>query len=182
LAGVGLAQIDPNPDGIGFYFDQAATTFARNTSEPFELVTGYLCATRTTEPSGIVGWRATFELPDGIVTPDVKLPYRANMSWTDGCVVVTGIDPPLPPDPVVVLMKIDFTVPAVGQPVCFYIDGCPGNPLFEHNPTYQAAVGAGGERPLRQLFGSHTQPIGIINDCGQPVELQTWGAVKALYD
>ena len=47
------AQIDPDPDGIGIYFDEAATQVA--TEAPIsELVEAYLIATRSSQSGGSV--------------------------------------------------------------------------------------------------------------------------------
>ncbi len=69
IASVAFAQIDPDPDGIGLYFDMEATEVCMATAAPFESITAYLLATNITEESGISGWEMEV-LVDGPLTAD----------------------------------------------------------------------------------------------------------------
>ena len=58
LASCAFAQIDPDPDGIGIYFDLEATQVSA-TVEVGEAVTGYLIATNPSQEGGLAAWVAT---------------------------------------------------------------------------------------------------------------------------
>lgn len=52
------AQIDPQADGIGLYFDEDTTVSCLTTTAPLRQIHAYLCATRLSEPTGTSGGKA----------------------------------------------------------------------------------------------------------------------------
>ncbi len=69
LAANAFAQLDPDLDGIGIYFDAEATLTCAYTSVPFESVTAYLCITNPTDATGVSGWEATIVSAGPAVAP-----------------------------------------------------------------------------------------------------------------
>jgi len=58
FAGNVMATVDPDPDGIGVYFDMDGDVYCTTTAAPFANVVAYLLATNITATSGISGWEA----------------------------------------------------------------------------------------------------------------------------
>jgi len=56
LATSAFAQIDPDANGIGFYFDDSAMENCATTVAPFSPINGYLIATNIDQTSGISGF------------------------------------------------------------------------------------------------------------------------------
>ena len=63
LAGVAVAQpVDPEPDGIGIYFDEGAVAGSYCAEAPMgSQLTAYLCLTRASQQSGFTAWECLLD-------------------------------------------------------------------------------------------------------------------------
>lgn len=186
-----LAQpIDPDPDMIGFYFDEDATIYCTSapTGAPFP---AYLCLTNCTAPAGVSGWECSVWVTPGIFV----------LSWNlHGIAVVTGIPPdflvslgePLPWAPSIVLMDVLVGVFAPGTiELKVYPSSSASLPPNSDGcflPAYAAGDDPGHLRPLGYSCGYNPDTCEpnmctVINGDCTPIENDemTWGGVKALY-
>ena len=184
------AQVDPDPDMIGFYFDQNATvycTFAP-VGEPF---TAYLCLTNCTAPSGVSGWECRPWITPGIFVLSWYLHGNAVNSGIPPDIIV-GLGNPLPWASSIVLMDVEVGVfiPGVIEFKVYPANAhsLPPNPDGCALPAY-----AVGDDPsdLRSLgFSAGYDPAtcepyvcAVINgECSPAATAEsTWGGIKAMY-
>jgi len=179
------AQIDPDPDGLGVYFDLEATEVVA-TAEEGEVVTAYLFATNISQPGDVVYWQAG-------VAPNMTLPPDDPAAWA-GYVLGTPVDsanyamnmpgdprwfciampqPPLPVATLTLLAYLNIQVLDSNYPIALHVT---------FDPMY-SVVGTDG--PYHDLFpssGAEELPVAVINGQG-PIEAQTatWGQLKSMY-
>ncbi len=184
LAAAGaLAQVDPGPDGIGIYFDEAATltSLAVPTAggEPTPVATAWLVATRLST-AGDVGYWQAFVAPGGSPNPEAQVYVYGwpTVGW-DQAMNMPG-DPShrftvfidhglLPAGDIVVLARLQVDC-ATAQPIPLHV--------------WDAEIGVYGwpARPLNPSSGPWDRPVAMIN--GQApvaIEAAAWGAVKSLF-
>lgn len=179
-----LAQIDPDPDSIGIYFDEGATVnvFAPvggQLQTPPPVVSAYLVATRMTLAGNVFWWEsavatyspeggpgsapAIWGAPRGGTNVATNLPGSARWAFS----VYPG-PAPLPVVQILVLadLEIMWSPPDVV-------------PLYIHSAM---VVGFGVSNPLSASSGTWNLPVAMIN--GEPpaaAETRRWGAVKSLF-
>ena len=185
VASYSFAIMDPDPDGIGIYFDLDANVVCHNTADPFELVTAYLIATNTTCDSGIGGWEAYI-----LITGDAA----AAPAWT-----VDGFDTDPSPEafqvryicfwhfwsPTMVLATWTGYMLDPADTLSFYLSGYPGSEYFPNSPSYIGADIGGNLYPLQVSTGTgQNLPVAMINSpsCDVlPNETMTVSTMKMLY-
>jgi hypothetical protein len=187
FAGTAMAQIDPDPDGIGLYFDMDGTSVCG------EAGTGmtaniYLAITNASRSAGISGWEAHVVLPDPLPAGHFVL------AWTlfgDGLNLfappdfVVGLGSPLPWTPAIVVLNIQMGV--FGAPTCIPMALRPANQ--PSHPGYMVYVNAADFTDIVNLQYSagadYNAPCAMLNcgpDCGVVSdEASSWGSVKSLY-
>jgi hypothetical protein len=179
-AGGARAQIDPDPDGIGMYFDTAGTEYCRSA------VTGptsvYLLATNISESSGLSGWEAhvTYTVPAGCFETGWVLPAGSlNVSTAPDFVV--GLAAPAPYAPAILLGTYGILVFC---PDCieFYV-GPSNTPSLPGVPLYAAGDNPGSLIALQQSSGGPDNPVLQLNcDCTIVGDEPTsFGGVKSMY-
>ncbi len=180
-----MAQVDPDPNGLGIYFDMAGTVRCESGIAP-ALKSVYLVATNITQPT-LGGW-------EGHV-------YCDNAGWMFLSAVLAGTGPinlftapdfqvglgvPMDAAPSMLLATVNY-FPQNLDPAPFRLGPCqapslPDNPV----PLYADGINVGILVPFQAPQGSFDLPVAYGNPAGGTcdivaVEDDTWGGVKSLY-
>lgn len=179
----GYAQLDPDDDGIGVYFDPCACvnciTFEPGPQKAFIVIT------HPTSPLGVGSWECKMWMEGPAVMGSVTL-------WGDGVnlanrpdeYIVGTVVPQINPYtyPAVTVATIDFLLTDTSSPVTFWIDGIYFHSLPDKVPAYLDGADNNIIKELRQATGGPQFPVATINgDCAVATEQQSWGGVKALF-
>lgn len=178
------AVVDPDPDGIGVYFDLDAeiTETIETPSVPFD---AYVILTNPTRAeihaisfsfninvppeSEALFFRLSYEVVFGCIDPLLEFnPFYGDV-WCGGTV-------PIPGSPAVVLLRWQFMLLA---PVSaeFYL----GQSILSDPPT-MAYESEAGPVPMNVSSGDPALPVAMINGTGVVTsEDATFGSLKALY-
>jgi hypothetical protein len=189
LSTAALAQIDPDPDGIGFYFDTEGSQVC-GTAETGTTVFIYLAITRASAAGGVYGWDARIEL-----APDPLPEGHFVLAWTllgDGPLTIpmypdyiVGLGTPTPWSPSIELMEIQLLI--AGVPACVQMFLRPvGNPSHPGKMVYVDGSDLTNVIDLHYSAGEYGQPCLMLNcpDCDPQIiasEPSSWGRVKAMY-
>ncbi len=184
LAGTALAQLDPDEDGIGIYFDPSAAGsncvfLAPGPHRCFVVITH-----PTAQEAGVGGWEAKITI-DGpaFITSTHYEPNSINFLSPPEYLVGIGV-PLYNPYmyPAVVVAYFDYILLDDQVPVYWYIDGVYRHSLPERIPCYLDGDDYNIIIPLQQPTGGPDIPVASINgECAVPSEDVTWGSVKSLY-
>ncbi|MBC8366474.1 hypothetical protein H8E52_03605 [bacterium] len=185
-----MAQIDPDDDGMGIYFDTGATIFCVETIGSYQPITAYLVVTNhsVAEPA-ILGWEARLEI-DG--NPMVAIPSSWNL--TSGALNVGSGDdyicgttnPPLAFTGTATVLA-DITLTFIGYEVGpyanFSVGRATGSLTYPDGGGYASQVGF--PTPCQHIFGAWGTPSAWVNG-GENCDIianeeMTWGSVKTLY-
>ncbi len=175
VANASIAQVDPDPDGIGVYFDVEATLVS-TTAVTGEYVQAYLIGTNLSQSGDIDYWEA-YVFPDqgasvsGI--PFGSFNYSMNMpgdpSWH--CVALSP-DPPLPTQAITLLASLEIQVLDDSIPIGLFVGGEARYRLY----------GSLEEFPLFPSSGSPDLPVARINGAAPvSVDQGTWGTLKSMF-
>jgi len=183
LTGNAFAQLDPDDDGIGVYFDPCACVNCLELDQGEHL--GYVVITHPTSPAGIGGWEAAIwaEGPGYITNWDL-LGDSINAAVRPDEFIV-GLGTPLHNPysfPAVVVAIINLLIVDTAEPINFYIDGV----YFASHESGQPAYLDGDDynliKPLQQSTGGADYPVATINgECAVATESVTIDGIKALY-
>lgn len=171
-----LAQLDPDPDSIGVYFDEGATQVV-TTALVEEEVDAYLIATHPTRTGGLAMWEAVVVSagayaqvwggPTNGFNTAMNMPGSSHYSFT-----VFGNPPLQQLEPITVLAHLTIWPMEAGT-IALRL----GPTTYRLEDIYTSP-----DYPLYPSSGSLDLPVAVIN--GDPpvaVEMATWGAVKSLY-
>ena len=61
--GAWATPVDPDPDGVGIYFDQDATINCHFVPIP-SMLEAWICLTNASDPAGVHGWECRVEWPE----------------------------------------------------------------------------------------------------------------------
>lgn len=181
--GNAVAQLDPDDDGIGVYFDPCACV----NCVPMEPgpQQGYVVITHpTAQQAGVGGWEAKIWLEGpGVIT---STSYQGqSINFFNPPEYFVGIAVPLYNPfmyPAVVVATIDFLLLDDTQPLQWYIDGVYRHSLPERVPAYLDGDDYNIIIPLQQPTGGPTIPVATINgECAVPTTEASWGDVKSLF-
>lgn len=169
------AQVDPDPDGIGIYFDLEASVVAA-TATTGEVVQAFLIGTNLSQAGNIDYWETRLCPGPGAAiygSPRGSFNYATNMPgdpcWS--CVALYS-EPPLPAQVVTILADLEIEI----------LDGTASIDLFVLGEDRYRMDGAATEFPLYPSSGSAEMPVAVINgDVPVDVEEGAWGQVKAMY-
>lgn len=185
IASSAMAQVDPDPDGVGVYFDLGGTTFEKNTVAPFESVTAYLLVTNPSDPAGVAGWEMVINVAGGAVAPAWTLSAGLDVdSDPNAFQVGIGLAPlALPAGPTVLLATWVGFVMAPTDVISFTILPVPGSVSFDNAPGYASGDNAGLLIPLQVSSGfPYGAPSALINSTGVVAnENMSFGQVKNLF-
>ena len=177
-----FAQLDPDDDGIGVYFDPCAC----NNCVSFDAgpQTAFLVITHPTSPQGVAGWECKMWLEGPALITGVDLQGQEINIGTAPEYVVGTVDPQVNPFtyPAIVVAVINFFITDINDPVTFWIDGIRFHSLSERVPAYLDGSDIEIIKELRQSTGGRDFPVATVNgDCAVSDEKETWGGVKALF-
>jgi hypothetical protein len=183
LAGNAFAQLDPDDDGIGVYFDPCACVNCLTLEAGSH--TGYLVITHPTSPDGVGGWEAKITVEGPAFVTNWDLLGNAINVATRPDEFIVGVSEPLYNPysfPAVVVAILDILILNTDDPVNFYIDGI----YFASHPSGQPAYLDGIDydiiKPLQQATGGPDYPVATINgECAVAVTEETMDGIKALY-
>jgi len=184
LAGSAIAQVDPDPDGLGMYFDLEGVDYCLDYMGGQAFV--YLLLTNCSQPSGISGWEAhvTYVVPSGDFETGWTLPAGSlNVSAAPDFVV--GLGTPMPYAPALLLATYGILVFAPDQ-MDFFVGPC-NTPSLPGVPAYAAGDDPGLLVPLQPVSGSADLPVAQLNPAnGCPGDVigtqqETFGSVKAMF-
>ncbi|MCP4291838.1 MAG: hypothetical protein GY780_08400 [bacterium] len=186
VAGNAFAQLDPDDDGIGVYFDPCACVNCLELPAGEHL--GYLVITHPTSEDGVLGWEATvWNEGPGVVTEWELLGDAINVATRENEFIVGLGSPEINPYtyPAVVVAVMHLFIFDESAPVEFFIDGVYFNSIpGGEQPNYLDGADYEIIKPLQQIQGSADLPVAIINgDCDGVVatENTTFDGLKALY-
>ena len=175
-----FAQIDPDDDGVGIYFDPCACGNCVTLPEGTHYA--WLVITHPTSPDGVHGWECRVETEGPLFVLDWAVQGLAVNADTPPSFVVGLAEPMLAMwmFPTVVVMEITFLLTDV-TPAHFYLEPV----QFPSIPDELVYVDGGDINNLiimRQSTGGPGEPVATINgDCPVALEDATWGHVKNLY-
>ncbi len=186
------AQVDPDSDSIGIYFDADAYIYCVNEDFGVQL-NAYLCLTRASAQSGVSAWEALVEVTSDTSVLGWNLRGQAVNSTTPPEFVVQMTES-FPWASSIVLLEIPCSV-ATAHPIVFRIHPV-SDPTITTTPfplpAYAAGDNSSDYRSLGYSWG--WDPVtGIPNWCAvvnpagdcldDPTETETtsWGKIKALY-
>ncbi len=183
MAPIASAQLDPDPDGVGIYFDLGGNVNCDVAPVGAPLDT-YLLLTNASAAAGVFGWECRIDYTPGVYILAWTLQGSAINAGTIPEFAV-GIAVPLPWQPAIHLMTITVGVFAP-DPIelwifPLYLPSIPGV------PCYADGADPGNLIEMRQSTGGPPlgdPPVCVINgDCPDPIPTEdaTWGSVKNLY-
>jgi hypothetical protein len=183
LTGSAYAQLDPDDDGIGVYFDPCACVNCLTLDAGVH--TGYLVITHPSSPAGVGGWEALVmaDGPAAIVNWE-NMGLAVDVATRPNEHVVGLAEPIYNPYsfPAVVCAIIDVLVMDTSAPVNFYIDAIYFHTLPDPVPAYLDGADYEIVKELRQSTGGPEFPVATINgECAVATEATTFDGVKALY-
>jgi hypothetical protein len=184
MAGVAQAQLDPDDDGIGVYFDPCACNNCITMDTGAQR--GYLVITHPTSPAGVRGWECKLWADGPIFITGVTLLGQTVNVGTPPEYMVGTAAPLINPYiyPAVVIAIIDFFVADTTAPGRFFIDGIRFHSLPEKQPAYLDGSDTAIIKKLQQSTGGAAFPVAVVNgNCEGVVAIEgeTWGGVKALF-
>ncbi len=185
LAVSSSAQIHPDPDGLGLYFDPGGTAYETQTSVPFQQVTAYLLATNITDPMGISGWECAVITTGSVAAPSWTVSGGLNVTDGSAGLFQVGIglfELALPSAPTVLLATWTGFIMAPFDIVEFLVTPFPGSVSFPDSAGYASGSDAGHLIPFDINGGCFGSGWTIINMwCPLGAEQQSWSEIKTIY-
>ena len=179
-----VAQVDPDPDGIGIYFDEQGYTNCVNL-EPGVYGPGfcYLLITQASEPSGVSGWECRLDIEGPLFVLWMEF-FGGAFGTPIGPDIIVGLNYGLPWAQAIALVDITIYLTEPGQVV--FTVGPTSTPTIPGYPAYAAGDDPGNVIPLYPSAGydefGNALPCAVINgECPVKKQDMTWGGVKALY-
>jgi hypothetical protein len=181
FAGNALAQVDPDPDGIGMYFDMGGTQYCADGVGGGQVLL-YLVITRASQASGVSGWEAhvDYTVPDGCFEQGWTLLGDGPLNVSAAPDFIVGLATPFPGADAIAIAEYGVLVFCAD---CIeFVVRAADNPSLPGVPLYAAGDDPGLFIPLQNSAGEGGA-TGQIN-CGcstVPNEDATWGSLKTLY-
>ena len=183
--------VDPDPDGIGIYFDEGAIdeSWCATASSGSQL-TAYLCLTRASDESGFTNWEGRIESS----VPGTLVGFAIRGGGTNAAVepeFVVSYGTPLPFQLSTVLLEI--TVDVVWDwPTGLRVWPASSPSGSDELPAYATTASAGAYSTLGYSFGwddmtkipnwcASINDDNCLNAPSVPVDTASWGRIKALY-
>jgi len=181
MAGQAAAQIDPDPNGLGIYFDLEASQHSAGVPV-FTPFTMYLILTNASAAGGVFGWECTIEYDDTNMLVLDWVPTNWSGSVFDPSNFAIGLETPLPWEPAINLMTITAMMLT---PDCSWLSIIPyPNPSIPDNIVYVDGADPWNLIPMYQSTGGPEFPVAGINcEVPPPVSAEdfNWGGMKTLY-
>lgn len=183
MAGNSFAQLDPDDDGIGVYFDPCACVNC--ISMDVGAQKAFLVITHPTSPLGVGSWETKMWMEGPAFMTNVDLQGAGvNLASRPNEYIVGTVVPQINPYtfPAIVVAVLDFQIIDLATPVTFWIDGIYFHSLPNKVPAYLDGADVNIIKELRQATGGPQFPVATINgDCAVATEQASWGDVKALF-
>lgn len=180
LPSIVLAQIDPDPNGVGIYFDQGATQAVTTAPVPTPPGTpvevhAWLIATRCSLAGQVLSWEGAVRTDDYasmvVGHPTAGQNIAMNMPGSNSWSFNVWIDPQ---EPFVITQTL------VLADLAIFLDQGDVATLLFINGAHIAVSDTGVL--LHPSSGAEELPVAVINGAAPvPVAAGTWGAVKSLY-
>jgi len=179
-----FAQVDPDPNGIGIYFDQGATVNSTVIAEGTDVVNAYLVLTNPSLEGNLDYWYCYVStyLDDpnqgasiaghpvngtNIIVSNMP----GSSSW--GFRVFPYSEPPLEATFTTVLAELEILIFDFNSPIYLYVRGS-GDEVVYSVGTESAS--------MNPSSGSWDLPVAVINgEAPVATESQSWGQLKSLY-
>ncbi len=183
LVGGALAQVDPDVDMMGIYFDQHANDVCSDLPlyTPTDL---YICITNASSSSGISGWEASVTInPAPAIPPTYSLLGTGALNVSAAPDFIVGLATPIPWSTSISVARITVTM-LTADPIFFILDRA-ATGSFGNFPGYAAGDDPGHLQSCGFSVGAaDICAVGNMGeeDCGVlPADDDTWGGVKALF-
>jgi hypothetical protein len=188
MATSAFAQIDPDTNGIGVYFDAGATTHELMGQAPSVPFSAYVCITNPTNDVSGLEFGYNIVVPAGMeamffrlanVLPVGSIDLGVNTNIFSGDYIV-GLASPLPASQSVVFVSWTWMMLAPGLTMEFYLgaSSIPSLPDYD-GPAYEAG---GFILPLGQSTGGLDNPVAAVNMMAPvAIENASFGSVKSLF-
>ena len=168
-------QVDLDPDGIGVYFDEAATSNSTHVQEITYSKIAYLILTNPSLDGLLTHWSAVVSAEYANLWGDVVAGgnIALNMPYSNHFTFEVFVDPleGYRTTSATVLAEVEFLELYPDQPVHIYV--------WEGVTYAVSEIGYTGANPSS---GDWSLPVAVINDIAPvAVESKPWGEVKALF-
>ncbi|MHB8079971.1 MAG: hypothetical protein ACYDIE_12035 [Candidatus Krumholzibacteriia bacterium] len=187
VAANAFAQTDPDPNGIGFYWDEGGVSNYLASAAPYSSLNIYLLATRLTESSGLSGWEAEVAITPAPSFPPTYTVNNAGLNVLTAPNFQVGMANALPYAPAMKLLTI--TLLNFGTPFSFAVGPCtPTSFPNTNSPGYAAGNDPGvlvpltascdvplAGRPYFYTVATFMQTPPVATEPG------SWSSVKNLY-
>ena len=178
------AQVDPGPDGIGIYFDEAATQVSLTADGPAETVEAYLILTNPTQEGTLAMWSASvgpLSLEDEAMvqgTAVMGFNMASNMPGDVGYFFTVGMDHPYPELTTVnILANLQILLYTDG-PVRLKVGGHDEDSAYYRVDDFYTGI----QTVMNPSSGSQDLPVAVINGPAPVAEEHpTWDQLKAQY-
>lgn len=187
MAGSAMAQVDPDPDGIGLFFDGAYTN--RCGSAASGMLPLYLVASNLSNgANGLAGWEAQVSFDGaGVMFLNALLAGQGPINLYTAPEFQVGLGLPMEAAPNLLLATINYFVMAP-TPAYFRIHPIAHAQSIPGECIYADGIDVGDLRPFQHPQGvgpqgAWTLPAAILNaPCDVvAVEDDTWGGVKGMF-
>jgi hypothetical protein len=183
LTGNAFAQLDPDDDGIGVYFDPCACVNCLDLDQGEHM--GYIVITHPTAPAGVGGWEAKVWAEGGGLITGHELIGNAINAATREHEFIVGLGDPISNPysfPAVVVAMLNVFIIDTSVPTNFFIDAVYFHSLPESQPAYLDGADYSNIIKLQQSTGGADYPVATINgECAVATDATTFDGVKALY-
>jgi hypothetical protein len=184
IGGNALAQLDPDDDGIGVYFDPSAAGSNCVFLEPGTYRSFVVITHPTAQRAGVGGWEAKIWLTGPAIITNTT--YEGNsLNFLSPPEYLVGIQIPLYNPymyPAVVVAYFDYVLLDDTEPVYWWIDAIFRSSLPEKVPAYLDGDDYNIIIPLQQPTGGPDIPVASINgECAVPADDVSWGEMKTLF-
>jgi hypothetical protein len=180
LATGAIAQIDPDPDGFGIYFDYGASQVSVAAPEGTESITAYLVLTNPSVQGNLTHWSAsvwTFLDEPGYAaifgSPYNGYNLETNMPGSEHWVFEVSVYPDHPATEITMLAHLTILPYVFDEPINLYVGA-----------GYESAgygTDAGGAY-FHPSSGGWDLPVAVINGTAPvAVDVESWGMLKTLY-
>ncbi len=183
VSGVAMAQVDPDPNGLGLYYDMGGTVRCQDGIAP-GMKSLYLIATDITQPT-LGGWECSISCDSPMwMFLSAVLAGTGPINLFTAPDFQVGLGIPMNNAPSLLLATINYFVQDM-NPAALYIGPCshPSTPL-DPTPLYADGANVGILVPFQAVQGNWDLPVAFGNagTCDIiAVENDTWGGVKGLY-
>lgn len=183
VAGASFAQLDPDNDGIGVYFDPCACVNCLTLDVGEHQ--GFVVITHPTSPEGVRGWEVELTIEGPAFMVDIVLDGDGtNFASRPNEYIVGNATPQVNPwmFPAIVVAHFTILLQDTSEPVTFWMDGVFFHSLDEKVPAYLDGADVNLIKELQQSTGGRDFPVATINgECAVAVESASLDGVKALY-